>query len=69
MRINLRTFAVSIQNKKMKRIILTIVLLLGILMEAGAVLKEKDLEQTLSILQKELEQYNQELTVRSAARG
>lgn len=68
MRINLRTFAVSIQNKKMKRIILTIVLLLGILMEAGAVLKEKDLEQTLSILQKELEQYNQELTVRSAAR-
>ena len=58
MRINLRTFAVSIQNKKMKRIILTIVLLLGILMEAGAVLKEKDLEQTLSILQKELEQYS-----------
>ena len=36
--------------------------------DAGAVLKEKDLEQTLSILQAELEQYNNELTVRSAAR-
>ena len=37
-------------------------------MEAGAVLKEKDLEQTLGILQAELEQYNQQLTIRSAAR-
>ena len=36
--------------------------------EAGAVLKEKDLEQTLAILQSELEQYNNELTMRSAVR-
>jgi small-conductance mechanosensitive channel len=36
--------------------------------DAGAVLKEKDLEQTLTILQAELEQYNNELSVRSVAR-
>lgn len=52
----------------MKRIFLTLAILLGFLMEARAVLKEKDLEQTLTILQAELEQYNQQLTVRSAAR-
>ena len=52
----------------MKRIFLMLVMLFGILMETSAVLKEKDLEQTLTILQAELEQYNQQLTVRSAAR-
>ena len=52
----------------MKHIFLMLVMLFGILMETGAVLKEKDLEQTLTILQAELEQYNQQLTVRSAAR-
>ena len=36
--------------------------------EAGAVLKEKDLNQTLAILQTELEQYNTELSSRTAAR-
>ena len=52
----------------MKRLSIIFALLLGITIEAGAVLKEKDLEQTLTILQAELEQYNNELTVRSAAR-
>lgn len=52
----------------MKRLILSFLFLLGFLMESGAVLKEKDLEQTLTILQAELEQYNSELSVRSAAR-
>ena len=36
--------------------------------EVGAVLKEKDLNQTLAILQIELEQYNTELSSRTAAR-
>jgi len=52
----------------MKRLIIMLFLLVGFAYEAGAVLKEKDLEQTLTILQAELEQYNQELSVRSAAR-
>ena len=52
----------------MKRLIIILLLLTGITYEAGAVLKEKDLEQTLTILQAELEQYNQELSMRSAAR-
>lgn len=52
----------------MKRFIIILLLLAGIAYEAGAVLKEKDLEQTLTILQAELEQYNSELSVRSAAR-
>ena len=52
----------------MKRLIIILLLLTGITYEAGAVLKEKDLEQTLTILQAELEQYNSELSVRSAAR-
>ena len=39
-----------------------------IVTEAGAVLKEKDLNQTLAILQTELEQYNTELTSKTAAR-
>ena len=52
----------------MKRILLTFVVIMAFIAEAGAVLKEKDLEQTLTILQAELEQYNNELTVRSARR-
>ena len=45
-----------------------LVIVVGFAVEAGAVLKEKDLEQTLMILQAELEQYNNELTARTAAR-
>ena len=52
----------------MKRFILIFLILTAFCVDAGAVLKEKDLEQTLSILQAELEQYNNDLTVRSAAR-
>ena len=52
----------------MKRFLAILLLLLSIGIETHAVLKEKDLEQTLSILQKELEQYNDELTARSAVR-
>ena len=52
----------------MKRFLLIFALILGFVAEAGAVLKEKDLEQTLTILQAELDQYNNELTVRSAVR-
>ena len=52
----------------MKRFLLIFVLMIGFIAEAGAVLKEKDLEQTLAILQSELEQYNNELTMRSAVR-
>jgi small-conductance mechanosensitive channel len=52
----------------MKRFLLIIAILMGFISEASAVLKEKDLEQTLMILQAELEQYNNELTVRSAVR-
>ena len=49
----------------MKRLICLIVLLTGMTLEAGAVLKEKDLNHTLEILQTELEQYNTELKSRS----
>lgn len=52
----------------MKRILLTLAILLGFYIEVGAVLKEKNLEQTLSILQAELEQYNNELSMRSTIR-
>ena len=52
----------------MKRILIIIVLLVGIISMADAVLKEKDLEQTLTILQAELEQYNNELSRRSTMR-
>ena len=52
----------------MKRLILIFVALMGLCIEAGAVLKERDLEQTLAILQQELEQYNNELTSKSAVR-
>ncbi len=52
----------------MRRLLLITLILLGFVGEASAVLKEKDLEQTLMILQAELEQYNNELSVRSAVR-
>ena len=52
----------------MKRLLLLLVIIVGFAVETGAVLKEKDLEQTLMILQAELEQYNNELTARTAAR-
>ena len=52
----------------MKRFFLIFLILTSFCVDAGAVLKEKDLEQTLTILQAELEQYNNELSVRSIAR-
>jgi len=52
----------------MKRLLLLITLFVGIATTASAVLKEKDLEQTLTFLQAELEQYYNELTVRSSIR-
>ena len=51
-----------------KRLIIGLVVVLGFALEARAVLKEKDLEQTLGILQTELEQYNTQLKQRSALR-
>ena len=53
---------------KMMNRILTVVFCLLMVTEAGAVLKEKDLNQTLAILQTELEQYNTELASKTAAR-
>ena len=41
---------------------------MGFAIEASAVLKEKDLEQTLGILRTELKQYNNELDSRAAMR-
>ena len=52
----------------MKRILLFCVFTLAIVIEAGAVLKEKDLEQTLGILRTELKQYDSELERRSTMR-
>ena len=52
----------------MKRFLLIFIILASFCVDAGAVLKEKDLEQTLSILQSELELYNNELSMRSVAR-
>ena len=46
----------------MKRFVLIIALILGITIEAGAVLKEKNLDETLSILRSELTKYYHELT-------
>ena len=51
----------------MKRILFLCIFALAII-EAQAVLKEKDLEQTLGILRTELKQYDNELETRSAAR-
>ena len=52
----------------MKRLLLFCVFALAIVLEAGAVLKEKDLEQTLGILRTELKQYDSELERRSTMR-
>ena len=52
----------------MKRILLFCMFTVGIVIEAGAVLKEKDLEQTLGILRTELKQYDSELDRRSTMR-
>lgn len=45
------------------------IFLLALMMDASAVLKEKDLEQTLGILRTELKQCDNELTRRSAVRA
>ena len=52
----------------MKRLIIILTLLMGVTIEAGAVLKEKDLEQTLQILLGELAQKDAELTHRAEVR-
>ena len=52
----------------MKRILFALLMLTAFCSDVGAVLKEKDLEQTLGILQVELEQYNDQLTHRTEAR-
>ena len=52
----------------MRHRLITILCCLLMVAEAGAVLKEKDLQQTLTILKTELEQYNTELASRTAAR-
>jgi len=52
----------------MKRILVFCIFALAIVLEANAVLKEKDLEQTLGILRTELKQYNNELDRRSSVR-
>ena len=52
----------------MKRLLLLIVLFVGIVTTASAVLKEKDLEMTLTFLHAELEQYHNDLTRRTAVR-
>ncbi|MBR7031619.1 MAG: mechanosensitive ion channel family protein [Prevotella sp.] len=46
----------------MRRFIIIIVLLLGITIEGGAVLKEKNLEETLTILRSELTKHYHEMT-------
>ena len=46
----------------MKKYIIILALLLGITIEAGAVLKEKNLEETLTILRLELTKHYHELT-------
>ena len=53
----------SKNDKRMiKKLLLIIALLLGIATESGAVLKEKNLDETLKILRTELTKYYQELT-------
>ena len=46
----------------MRRYIIIIALLMGITIEAGAVLKEKNLEETLTILRSELTKHYHEMT-------
>ena len=53
----------SKNDKRMiKKLLLIIAMLLGIATESGAVLKEKNLDETLKILRTELTKYYQELT-------
>ena len=52
----------------MKKIAFLLIMLLGMTTEAGAVLKEKNLGETLAILLTELQDYNDELTKRSQVR-
>jgi small-conductance mechanosensitive channel len=52
----------------MKRLLIFCIMAMGFAIEASAVLKEKDLEQTLGILRTELKQYNNELDSRAAMR-
>ena len=52
----------------MKRPILLLILLFASLLQAEAVLKEKDIEQPLSVLRQELTEYHQELTSQSSER-
>ena len=52
----------------MKRPILLLTLLFAFVLQSGAVLKEKDIEQTLSVLRQELTEYHQELTSQSSER-
>jgi small-conductance mechanosensitive channel len=47
----------------MKRLIIIVCLLLCIVVEAGAVLKERDLEQTLEVLRVELVEYKQDMVL------
>ena len=52
----------------MKRYLIIMALLVGITIEAGAVLKEKNLEETLTILRSELTKHYHELTSQRAER-
>ena len=52
----------------MTRRLLVFVFCLLMTAEAGAVLKEKDLQQTLAILKTELQRYNMELKERANVR-
>ena len=53
----------------MKKVLIIGVLLMLMVLEAGAVLKEKDLQQTLAILKTELQRYNTELKERTLVRN
>ncbi len=52
----------------MKRLITIVILLVLVLTEGHAVLKERDLEQTLEILRTELTDYHRQLTTSSQER-
>ena len=53
----------------MKKVLIIGVLLMLMVSEVGAVLKEKDLQQTLAILKTELQRYNTELKERTVVRN
>ena len=52
----------------MKRFFAVLIILLGCLIQAQAVLKEKDLKSTLSILRQELTNYHRELSEQAEER-